>query len=198
MGSNMTFLDYQQPISGLGASVGDFWQWAYSDILSNRNRSIFAEYIIGVALGVADKPRVEWDSADLYYRGFNIEVKSSADCQSWFQKKPSTIRFGIGKAVFWNTATSLYEGDPKRCADVYVFCHYPEQDRSKANVLDVPAWDFYVVSTTILNEGFKDAKSLSLSAVRRVGVRSKFDELRATVDRMLEGEKSTSESARPV
>lgn len=33
-----------EPIPGLhGKTVGDFWQWAYSDILSNRNRSIFAE-----------------------------------------------------------------------------------------------------------------------------------------------------------
>ncbi len=36
--------------------VGDFWSWAYSDILSNRNRSIFAEFIVGSALGVVDSP----------------------------------------------------------------------------------------------------------------------------------------------
>ena len=28
--------------------MGDFWQGAYSNILSNRNRSIFAEFIVGV------------------------------------------------------------------------------------------------------------------------------------------------------
>ncbi|MGD0580624.1 MAG: hypothetical protein ABSC08_17065, partial [Bryobacteraceae bacterium] len=176
-------MNNNEPIPGLdGRTVGDFWQWAYSDILSNRNRSIFAEFIVGVALGVVDKPRVEWDAADLSYRGLKIEVKSSADCQSWHQEKPSTIQFSIRKAVVWNPATGKYEGEPTRCADIYVFCHYPERDKAKANVLDVPAWDFYVVATPTLNRGFGEAKSLSLAAVRRVAVRCKFDGLKAAVD----------------
>ena len=51
-GPHVNFFDQQEPIPGAnGVTVGDFWQWAYSDILSNRNRSIFAEYIVGVALG---------------------------------------------------------------------------------------------------------------------------------------------------
>jgi len=185
------FLDQQDPIPGArGVTVGAFWQWAYSDILSNRNRSIFAEYIVGVALGVVDRPRIEWDAADLDYRGHKIEVKSSADCQSWHQEKPSTIRFGIGKSVEWNPVTGKYVGEPTRCAHVYVFCHYPEQDTLKANVLDVPAWDFYVLSTEALNRDFAQAKSLSLAAVRRVGMRCKFDGLKEAVDRVLKGNAS--------
>jgi len=50
-----------------GLSLGDFWSWAYSDILSNRNRSVFAEFIVGSALGVIDEPRIEWDAVDLRY-----------------------------------------------------------------------------------------------------------------------------------
>src|SRR5439155_6814224 len=105
MTNDSGFLNPAFLIPGLDSlTVTDFWQWAYSDILSNRNRSIFAEFIVGAALGVVDRPRVEWDAADLCYRGHKIEVKSSADCQSWYQEKPSTIRFGIGKAVVWNPA----------------------------------------------------------------------------------------------
>lgn len=148
------------------------------------NRSIFAEFIVGVALGFVDKPRVEWDAADLGYRGHKIEVKSSVDCQGWHQEKSSTIRFGVGKAVVWNPATGKYEGEPTRCADVYVFCHYPEQDKTNANVLNVPAWDFYVISTEALNREFGETKSLTLGAVRRIGEMCKFNELRATVDRV--------------
>jgi hypothetical protein len=59
-----------------------------------------------------------------------------------------------------------------------VFGHYPEQDRAKANVLDVAAWDFYVVATEALNRDFAQAKSLSLATVWRVGVRCKFDHSR--------------------
>src|SRR5438876_11896679 len=89
-----------------------------------------------------------------------------AYCQSWFQEKTSTIRFGIGKAVEWNPETRKYVDEPTRCAEIYVFCHYPEQDRTKANVLDVPAWDFYVGGTDVLNRDFAEAKSLSLAAGR--------------------------------
>jgi len=158
------FLNANASIPGLpGCTVGDFWKWAYSDILSNRNRSIFAEYLVGVALGVVDKPRVEWDSADLCHQGRKIEVKSSAECQSWHQEKPSTIKFGIRKAVVWKPETGKYEGEPTRCADLYVFCHYPEQVKAKVNVLDVSAWDFYVVPTHVLNREFGDLPSLPTS-----------------------------------
>ena len=85
------FLCPEHLLPGLGGhKIGDFWQWAYSDLLSNRNRSVLVEYFVGVALGVVEKPRVEWDAVDLRYRGFSIEVKSSAYCQSWPQKKTFT------------------------------------------------------------------------------------------------------------
>jgi len=148
-----------------------------------------------VALGCVDRPRIEWDSVDLCYDDFKIEVKSSADCQSWYQEKPSTIQFGIGKAVFWNSATGKYEGDPTRSADAYVFCHYPEQDKAKVNVLDVQGWDFYIISTEVLNQAFDKAKSLTLRAVRKTAVRCKFDEIKVTVDRVLEGRKKPERAA---
>jgi hypothetical protein len=146
------------------------WQWA-----AHRR----------VVLRVVDQPKVEWDAADLFYRDHKIEVKSSADCQSWFQEEPSTIRFSIGKAVVWNPETGKYVGERTRCADVYVFCHYPEPDKTKANVLDVLAWNFYVLSTVALNREFGKAKSLSLATVRRVGQQCKFDGLKESVDRVL-------------
>jgi hypothetical protein len=180
------FLYPNEPIPGLnGRTVGDFWQWAYSDILSNRNRSIFAEFMVGVALGVVEKPRVEWDAVDLRYGGFKIEVKSSAYCQSWFQKKPSAILFSIRKAVFWNPETGAYEGEATRSADAYVFCVHAERDKAKANVLDVSTWDFYVVATETLNPEFGAAKSLSLASVRRIGQRCTFGGLQAAVDGVL-------------
>jgi len=58
-------------------TIGDFWAWAYSDVVSNANRSVFAEFMVGAALGLAGKPRVEWDCVDFRYQGRSIEVKSS-------------------------------------------------------------------------------------------------------------------------
>src|SRR5215472_16016255 len=51
-------------------TVGDFWRWAYSGVLSNRNRSILAEFIVGSALGVVRSPRVERAAVDLRYNGY--------------------------------------------------------------------------------------------------------------------------------
>jgi hypothetical protein len=188
MPARFDFLCADEPLPGLnGATVGDFWRWAYSDVLSNRNRSIFAEYLVGVALGCVASPRVEWDAVDLHYGGYRIEVKSSADCQSWPQSKPSPIRFSVRKALEWDPATGKYVGVPKRAADAYVFCHYPEPDKSKANVLDVPLWDFYVVTTETLNQRLPEAKSISLDLVRKLAHPCKFDELETKTRCVLAG-----------
>jgi hypothetical protein len=58
--------------------VGGFWSWAYSDVLSNVNRSIFAEFLVASALELTHEPRVEWDAVDLRYHGHGIEVRSAA------------------------------------------------------------------------------------------------------------------------
>ncbi|MBD1846459.1 hypothetical protein H6F89_24140 [Cyanobacteria bacterium FACHB-63] len=46
-------------ISQVDVTVQDFWAWAYSNILSNRNRSIFAEFLVAAALGLTHQPRIE-------------------------------------------------------------------------------------------------------------------------------------------
>jgi hypothetical protein len=47
-------------------TIGDFWSWAHSDVMSNTNRSIFAEFLVVSALGLLDTPRIEWDAVDLH------------------------------------------------------------------------------------------------------------------------------------
>ncbi len=47
------------PIPGMANfSLADFCSWAYSDVLSNANRSVYAEFMVGVPLGVVDTLRV--------------------------------------------------------------------------------------------------------------------------------------------
>jgi len=132
------------------ASTGEPWA-IFGDghtptLRSNTTRSVFAEYIVGLALGVVNKPRVEWDSVDLRYGDLKVEVKASGYCQSWFQKKPSSILSSIREAIFWNPETGMYEGEATRSADVYVFCVHAEQEKSKANVLDISTWQTVLTS----------------------------------------------------
>lgn len=180
------FLQPDEPVPGLDeTTIVDFWRWAYSDVLSNGNRSVFAEFMVGKALGCLDQPRIEWDSVDLHYGEFGIEVKASAACQRWFHSKPSRISFSIRKAPFWNDASGKYEGEPTRSAHCYVFCCHPEEDRTKANVLDVQSWDFYVVPVQTLNNALGHQKSVSLATVKRHGMHCKFDGLKEMVDSAL-------------
>src|SRR5689334_3299664 len=93
-----------RPITGLdGLTITDFWVWAYSDILSNSNRSVFAEFMVGSALNVLETPRVEWDGVDFRYGSKKVEVKAAAYLQSWAQTKPSTISFDIGMKKAWDS-----------------------------------------------------------------------------------------------
>jgi hypothetical protein len=173
---------------------GEFWRWAYSDLRSNANRGRFAEYLVGRALGGAadDRPRVEWAAADLEYREFWIEVKASGYWQSWPQRGPSAIQFGIAKTKLWDEATGLWgSAAPARWADLYVFCHHAERRRASADPLVVGQWDFYVVPTERIDAACGDGKSVGVERVRRLaadaGLRCEWAELKAGVDQLLAG-----------
>jgi hypothetical protein len=76
-------LENSTPIPGIpNVTISEFWSWAYSDVLVNTNRSVFAEFLVGSALDILDKPRVEWDAVDLRYRNKTIEVKCSVYLQN--------------------------------------------------------------------------------------------------------------------
>lgn len=86
----------ESKIIGTDQTVSDFWQWGFSNILTNNLRGIFAEFLVGTALGCLNRARVEWDSFDLVYNDLKIEVKSSAFIQAWHKEKYSNIIFNIG------------------------------------------------------------------------------------------------------
>ena len=172
-------------------SLADFWSWAYSDVLSNGNRAVFAEFMVGAALGLLGTPRVEWDSVDFRYRGFGVEVKSSAYVQSWPQTRLSRIEFGIEKKRGWDAATNKASQVPVRASDVYVFCLYPEKDRGRCNVLDSGAWEFYVVATGTVEHEFRDQKAVGLARIREVAEAVSYTRLRLAVNSILESLGST-------
>ena len=145
------FLNADDPIGPAG-TVGEFWRWAMSDLLSNSNRGILAEYLVGKVLGgeALAQPRVEWDAYDLKYRGYFIEVKSSAYVQSWHKPgAPSSIlSFGVAPTHGWSAETNEYTSDKMRQADLYVFAVFPADVKDPTrDVLDTTRWAFYVTTT---------------------------------------------------
>ena len=180
------FIRAEEAIPGLdGASFEDFWSWAYSDVLSNANRSVFAEYLVGCALGALERPRVEWDGCDLLYRGKKIEVKASAYIQSWQQKQLSKIVFDIAPHRAWDAVTNVTVSEPARTADCYVFCLFADRDRDTCRVADSSRWLFYVVSTQLLNQHFPGQKTARLSSIERISTPVSFQQLRTEIDRAL-------------
>ena len=122
----------------ISATVGDFWQWAYSDLVSNTDRGILAEYIVAIALGIDDTVRVPWGPYDLRTAtGTKVEVKSGSYIQSWNQSEHSKIQFSIKKTLEWIPATNSFGGDRKRQADVYVFCHLSHPTKEDINPLNL-------------------------------------------------------------
>ncbi|HZC04783.1 MAG TPA: hypothetical protein VE338_04010 [Ktedonobacterales bacterium] len=184
-------LSTDTPLVHMGnLTLGDFWSWAYSDLLSNGNRSVFAEFMVGAVLGVIATPRREWDAVDLRYGDKTIEVKASAYTQSWEPvAHPSPIRFDIGKKLPWDAQTNQTGVTRRRSADCYVFCLHNEQDREQAllRMLDATSWIFYVVATGRLERQFGDQKSVSLTALARLCEPVSYARLKAAVDSALSG-----------
>lgn len=168
----------------LGFTVGDFWSWSSSDLLSNALRGRVAEFLVARALGIDDGVRNEWDAFDLTSKtGVTIEVKSSAYVQSWAQRGPSRPSFGIAPTLAWSAETNEYSGAARRQAQVYVFALLHHEDRNTVDPLDVSQWEFFVVPTALLDQRMPGQRTIGLAGL--LGLmprRCRFDGLAEAVD----------------
>jgi hypothetical protein len=173
-----------EKIPKIDRTVGEFWSWAFSDMLTNVDRATLAEYIVATALGIDDKPRPgSWEAYDLDYGGAKVEVKSTSLVQSWKSEKKSKPQFTIKAAGRWDEATGKWlHVAPERAADIYVFCVFDPQDEVSPNPLDVDEWRFLAVSTSRLAQAYGDQKSVRLSRVREIEEAVSSWELRERVD----------------
>jgi excinuclease UvrABC ATPase subunit len=264
-------LDPKDEISDLNnTTIGEFWAWAYSDILLNVNRGIFAEFLVANRLGIDVRkyPRTVYDYIDIRYRGKTIEVKCSAYVQSWDlldfswdkikendsgsdnrrlyeflklyynidwektakikKEKDGTIKLSTETNSTETNSISLSLNDDKtkfilkfkgrtdtfkykepnqkkpekrfdirirgvddsckfipkckgeRLSDCYVFCLYDEMDVTKANVMEISKWKFYVKRTSDIS---RDKKSISISDL---GNHVEYANLQKAIDSVLE------------
>lgn len=114
--------------------------------------------------------------------GIKIEVKSSAYLQTWNQNQFSTIQFDIAPKKSWDAKTNSYSEIKCRPADVYVFCLFASRDAVSADPLDLTQWEFYVLSTSVLDEQIPNQKRIGLGTLLRLGAQKfSFPEIHSAV-----------------
>lgn len=162
-----------EPLHANGAAIGvslqQFWQWSGSDLISNSQRGILAEFLVAHALGVDRGVRTEWDAYDLETDlGIKVEVKASGFVQSWAQEKLSTIGFDIAPKLSWDASTNISATEAARPADVYVFAVHAHIDQASIDPLNVNQWEFYVLGTPVLDQECSSQKRISLGTLQRL------------------------------
>lgn len=169
----------------MGFDLKGFWQWSASDLVSNTLRGVLAEYIVAKSLNIADyEVRTEWAAFDLITPdGIKIEVKSASYLQSWHQRKLSEIAFRIPRTQYWDANINQYEKDQRRHADVYVFSLLAHKDKATIDPLNMNQWQFYVLSTRILDDLGKIQKTLSLQSLEQLADPIGFHDIQEAVHR---------------
>ena len=166
-------------------NLHDFWQWSVSDILSNATRGRLAEFIVGTAIGLnPEDPRDEWGAYDLTSEeGIRIEIKSAAYIQSWNQKKLSIISFSIKRARYWDAETNMQHKEPKRHADIYVFCLLKHQEQSTIDPLKLEQWEFYVIPTYVLDNYERSQSSITIKSLKKLSEPLDYSKLSAEIQK---------------
>ena len=162
----------------------DFWKWSVSDLLSNTTRGIFAEFIVASAMEIdlSNEARDEWSEYDLEtweWGKIKIEVKSSSFLQTWVQRNFSNIVFSIKKRG--KTSITKEKNTFFRPSDVYVFCLLNHKDKKTVDPLNMNQWSFYVVSTKIINDVFKEKFSISLGSLEKITEKIEYNELKEKI-----------------
>jgi hypothetical protein len=164
---------FREGEGSLAFNLLGFWQWGFSDLVSNVTRGLLAEYLVAQALGGAHGVREEWAAYDLETAdGTLIEVKSAAYLQSWQQKQPSKIVFNVPRTHAWDSKANQRSSAARRQAHVYVFALLQHDDKSTIEPLDVSQWVFYVVHAERLEGRMRNQRSISLSSLKQLCERS--------------------------
>ena len=182
-----------------GPTLRDYWRWSGSDLVSNVERGVLAEFLVASALGLTGEPREEWSAFDVKVPGCGtVEVKSAAYIQSWEQQDYSKISFDIAKRTSaWNPETGKYKKlDPlKRVADVYVFCLLRHKCQKTIDPLNVEQWEFYVVRRSKLDRSrWKKDKSIGLNSLGCLTKAIAYGELNGEVRRAMDCATEVNES----
>jgi hypothetical protein len=153
-----------------GICLREFWSWSSSDLLNNTMRGVLAEFLVARATGVAEDARACWKPYDLKTaRGLRIEVKSASRWQSWNQRGPSKLAFGIQPTLAWDEDSNTYATTACRQADVYVFCVLDAPRKADVDPLNLDQWRFLVVPAPVIATALGSQKTIGLEGLRALG-----------------------------
>jgi hypothetical protein len=164
----------------IGKTLSDFWGWSMSDLVDNTARGVLAEFIVATALGIStESVRDSWASWDLTTPdNVRVEVKSAAYLQSWWQRGLSKILFRTPKTFAWDPDAGAYAALAQRQAQVYVFALLNHTDKETLNALDLDQWEFYVLSTAVLDRRTRSQHSITLKTLQELAPpKLRFDQL---------------------
>lgn len=155
------------------STVLDYWSWAYSDLIRNVNRGAFAEFIVREAMNFQSENtpprtnfRISMDAYDLLGPDdIRIEVKSSAYIQALEDDHLARISFRIAPAKALDANGNYSDNSVyARHSDVYVFCVWTAKS-CEQDILDLSLWDFYVISTKLLDEKVPGQKTITFHSL---------------------------------
>jgi hypothetical protein len=180
-------------INGTSRTVGDFWAWAYTDLLDSMTRGTLAEYIVKTALSIDAPVRDNGSAFDLLYGERGIQVKSSSAVQRWTKIASPRISFGIKHARPYVSELADYGEERIRSGDCWIFCvllpSSRDLDVARVEMLDVANWRFWAVPTRWLPI---TRSSITLDALRSpFATMVEYRGLRAAVDEAIRLNRNT-------
>ena len=178
-----------EEIKGLDkTTIKDFWQWTYSDLLINKNRSDLGLFLTANALQLTKMPRIDWGNVELRYRNKKIAVKTSGYIQNWRQKRPKRVLFDIPPKKGIDAPTEDSITFRNREAEIYIFCLHTEKDVSKVDVLNLEQWRFYIVRTASLDLDFREKKKIGIQPLNKLATPVHQSKIKAIVDDLIDYE----------
>lgn len=166
-----------------GASLLDFWKWAFSDLCDDDLKGIFAEWIVLKLLSIPGIRRMSWANSDIITPDrVRIEIKASSYWQSWklldemgvLRPTPlhpvsskTQIRFAGLKA---RNAVAVANSSDQQLfkSHIYIFAFQHEKDIERWNAMDLSQWEFYALPvSTVSALGWKSISLIMLRAEQK-------------------------------
>jgi len=84
----------------------------------------------------------------------------------------------------------MQSGEPKRHADLYVFCHLKHTDQTTIDPLKMEQWDFYILQTFRLDNYERSQSSITINSMRKLTEPKKYSELRTEIEKAYKKQKT--------